>query len=166
MSFRVFGKLLRCLGISAFLWFALPSAGWAQTFGAPIAVGGCATCGPTCQTHHCPPAYKHCYEGAPHIHWTRGCPHPICNPCDLPHWGYFDTCWTPWPFPPQWGHCPTVPPAALVQLNPMVHPQMPLQRAPGMLPQPGGVLPTPSLAPMPQGSPEELTPPRQVERQR
>ena len=166
MSFRVVGKLLRALGASAFLWFAMPTVSWAQQFCAPCAMPSFGTpCAAPCQTHHCPPAYRHCFEGPPHIHWTRGCPRPICNPCDLQHFGYFETCWSPWPFPPNWGHCPTPPPAAFVQLNPMVHPQLPIQRTPGVLPQPGGVTPMPSLSPMqpPNGTPDELQQPRRFD---
>src|SRR5688500_7140033 len=128
MSFGPFGRLLQWIGVSALLWCAMPALAWAQYHNAPSAsfgVPSCVGCAP-CQTHHCPPAFKHCYEGPPHIHWTRGCPHPICNPCDLPHFGYFETCWTPWPFPPTWGHCPTVPPSALVNLNPLVNPNIPV----------------------------------------
>lgn len=159
MSFGRVRKMLGMLGISALLSLAMPALGWAQTNGAVNGsftgafngganVSGlpCATfgvpCGQGCQTHHCPPHYKHCMEGPPRIHWTRGCPHPICNPCDLPHFGYFETCWSPWPFPPNWGHCPTVPPAALVNLNPFVNPNMPA-------PLPSRTTPG---SPMPSGS--------------
>jgi hypothetical protein len=143
MSLRGVAKLLRRFGISALFMLAVPAWSWAQTgegcasgacFGTPF-TGSCGTC---CQTHHCPPAYQHCVEGAPCIHWQCGCPRPICNPCDLPHWGYFDKCWTPWPFPPNWTHCPTPPPAAFVTLNPNIGaPYMPQQQR----------LPTPAVAP-------------------
>lgn len=161
MSFRLVGKSLRCLGVAAFLWFAMPTVSWGQTFGTPTAASNCGTCGPTCQTHHCPPAFKYCYEGAPHIHWRRGCPHPICNPCDLPHWGYYETCWSPWPFPPNWGHCLTPPPAAFVQLNPMVHPQMPMYRTPAQ-PGSGSFLP-PSSVPNGAAPIEDLPQPRRAD---
>ncbi len=157
MSFGVFRKLLSCLGVSAFLWLGLPTAVWAQqgcapcaTFGMPCAVG--------CQTHHCPPAYKHCYEGAPHIHYTRGCPHPICNPCDLPHWGFYETCWTPYPWPANFAHCPTPPPATFVTMHPVANPQMiPPVRTyqPGTTFQTPGVAPPPTF-PMSVGDPEEI----------
>lgn len=168
MSLFVVGSRWKWLGLSAFLWFAMPTSGWAQvyapsmgpTFGAP-----CASCAP-CQTHHCPPAFKHCYEGAPHIHWKRGCPHPICNPCDLPHFGYFETCYSPWPFPPNWGHCPTPVPAAFVTLNPMVHPNAPVPRPGAPIPStttgPGSIY-TPTPMPMPMGPIEDLPQPRRVE---
>lgn len=88
------------------------------------AVGGCSTgnCGTTvsagscysCQKFHCPPHYKHCQEGAPRICFQHGCPKPICDPCTQPNWGYYQTCWTPWPWPPNWNHCPVQPPASAV----------------------------------------------------
>jgi hypothetical protein len=170
MSLRSLGKLLGCVGLSAFLWSALPAWGWAQSFGAPVAASACGSCGPCasfCQSFHCPPAYKHCYEGAPHICWHRGCPHPICNPCDLPHFGYFETCWSPFPFTPTWAHCIVPPPAAFVKLNPMVHPNI----QPRMLPpvgtpaQPKSITPIPPM-PMPMGSSEELNVPRRIENDR
>jgi hypothetical protein len=71
-----------------------------------------------CQRFHCPPGVKHCLEGAPHIHFQRGCPRPICNPCLNPNWGYFEPCWNAWPWPPDFSHCRTLPPAAHVVLNP------------------------------------------------
>jgi len=159
MSFRSIGKMLGCLGLTAFLWSALPTFCWAQQFGTPVAAS-CNSCGTSCQWLHCPPSYKHCYEGAPHIHWHRGCPHPICNPCDLPHFGYFETCWSPWPFPPTWAHCVTPPPASQVVLNPLVHPNI----QPRVLPPAGGnpsMTPMPPMPmPMPTGSVEELPQPR------
>lgn len=165
------GKQLRLLGITALACFVLPTVTSAQQFGIPFGVsmgGSCGpSCGTACQTHHCPPAYKHCYEGAPHIHFRRGCPHPICNPCDLPHFGYFDTCWSPYPFPPSWGHCLTPPPAAFVNLDPYYNPNMPKQRPPVVLPQPGTTVPTPRPMstvpmPMPNGPIEELQAPRRL----
>jgi hypothetical protein len=96
------------------------------TFGYSQGVsGGCSSCGTcntcgqqcnTCQTHHCPPKLEHCMEGEPKIHVKIGCPKPICNPCSQPNWGYYDKCWNPWPYPPNWTHCPNPPPAATVAL--------------------------------------------------
>jgi hypothetical protein len=60
--------------------------------------------------HKCPPRYVHCLEGPPRIKFKCGCPKPICDPCSLDHYGYYQTCWRPWSFPPDWSHCP-VPPA-------------------------------------------------------
>src|SRR5436190_9501187 len=66
-----------------------------------------------CNRDCCPPPYRYVYEGAPCIKFKCGCPKPICDPCHLPHYGYYQTCWGPWPFPPNWDHCPVPPPAAL-----------------------------------------------------
>lgn len=149
MAFGGYRKLLGCVGILAFSWLALPTTLWAQpgcapcaaTFGTPCAVG--------CQTHHCPPPFKYCYEGPPRVHWTRGCPRPICNPCDLPNWGYFETCWSPWPFPPNWAHCPVPPPAAFVTLDPYVGQRQTSQVPPVRTVQPGTVVQTPAVLPTP-----------------
>jgi hypothetical protein len=67
-----------------------------------------------CQKDCCPPYFKYRYEGPPKIKFKHGCPKPICDPCYLPHYGYYQACWAPWPFPPEWTHCPVPPPAALV----------------------------------------------------
>jgi hypothetical protein len=58
-----------------------------------------------CCHQKCPPKFVHCQEGPPCIKWKCGCPKPVCNPCDLPHFGYYRPCWQPWPFPPDWSHC-------------------------------------------------------------
>lgn len=73
------------------------------------------SCG-TCDSYHekCPPPYKHCYEGPPRIHFKHGCPKPVCDPCHLPHYGYFRPCWRKWPWAPNWSHCYCPPPGALV----------------------------------------------------
>jgi hypothetical protein len=76
-------------------------------------VGG--NCGFSCPHHHCPPAYKHCVEGPPHLRFKCGCPLPVCPPdCNTPNWGYYQPCWNPWPWPPDWSHCPVPPPASQV----------------------------------------------------
>ena len=161
MSFGGFRKLLSCLGISAFLWLAMPMSLWAQQSCAPCASFG-TPCAVGCQTHHCPPAFKICSEGPPRLHWTTGCPHPVCNPCDLPHWGFYETCWSPWPFPPNWTHCPVMPPAAMVTLNPYVDPRalppVTVPRSGFGSPQPGATYPMP----MPGGV-DELNTPRRYE---
>jgi hypothetical protein len=38
----------------------------------------------------------------------------VCDPCTLEHFGYYATCWAPWPYPPDWSHCPTPPPGAVL----------------------------------------------------
>jgi hypothetical protein len=144
MSFGTIGRMLRCLAAAAVVGLTVPSWSWAQ------ACASCGTCNtqPYCQTHHCPPAFHHCQEGPPHLCFKCGCPHPVCNPCDLPHWGYFETCWAP--FPVQWldwTHCPTPPPAAFVTLDPLAGrgqnvpaltvPNPQPQRVPSVLPPPG-----------------------------
>jgi hypothetical protein len=30
----------------------------------------------------------------------------VCDPCALPHFGYYQTCWSPWPYPRDFRHCP------------------------------------------------------------
>ena len=42
-----------------------------------------------------------------------------CNQCDLANYGYFPTCWHPWPFPPNYDHCPM--PAMTVFTPPQQH---------------------------------------------
>jgi hypothetical protein len=65
-----------------------------------------------CQRCNCPPPYRHCMERPPRIKFKCACPKPVCPPCELEHWGYYETCWRPWPFPPDWTHCPVPPPSA------------------------------------------------------
>jgi hypothetical protein len=119
--------------------------------------GGCASCGLSLPTtmgnkccHFCCPRYHHCAEGPVRICFHSCCAKPVCNPCDLPHFGYWQKCWNPWPYPPDWSHCPTPPPAAYVKLNPYSH----------YLP---GPTPTPPLNASPrfnQDRDEDLPPPR------
>src|SRR5438128_2608837 len=73
---------------------------------------------PCCPCTHCPPGLDHCMEGRPKIKFKKGCPRPICNPCERPGWGYFQPCWAPWPWPPDWSHCPVPPPASTVVITP------------------------------------------------
>jgi hypothetical protein len=100
-------------------------------FGAALALGlgtarpaqaqGCASCGTgscgtsSCGGHcgfgsnlHCPPPLVHCMERPPHIKWKCVCPRPVCDPCTLEHYGYYQTCWCPWPYPPDLRHCPCI----------------------------------------------------------
>ena len=86
-----------------------------------------------CPCTHCPPGLYHCTEGRPCIKFKKGCPRPICNPCNRPNWGYFQPCWVPWPWPPDWSHCPVQPPAATVVITP-THQQAP-EIAPPVAPQ-------------------------------
>lgn len=115
--------------VAGAVWLASVSSSFAQGFCGTggCSTGGCSTgCstglsfggfGTCCNSHHCPPPLGHCMEGAPKIRVRVGCPKPICNPCAQPGWGYYEACWNPWPFPPDYRHCPTTPPAALVQLS-------------------------------------------------
>jgi hypothetical protein len=48
----------------------------------------------------------------PHIFWHKVCSKPISSPCELEHYGYYPTCWHPWPFPPDYSHCCFPPPGA------------------------------------------------------
>jgi hypothetical protein len=166
MSFGLFRKLLSCLGISALLWLAMPTVGRAQQTCAPCAASFGTPCGAGCQTNHCPPAFRYTVEGPPRIHWHCGCPHPICNPCDLPHWGYYETCWNPYPFPPNWTHCPSPPPAAFVTLNPLVHPNLPTVVTPRNTFGPPQPLPNGPIVLPPGNGLEDLNQPRRYEEKR
>ncbi len=137
MLFRGITKLLGGLGTAAILWLALPMTASGQNFGTP----SCAPC-----REHCPPFLHVFVQGPPRMCWRRACPKPICDPCQLPHWGFYETCWHPWPFPPDWSHCHSAPPAAYVTLDPMVHPNLPQVR-PGLQPQPVPNFPTPTPTP-------------------
>ena len=68
---------------------------------------------PSCKMFCCP-HHKHCTEGGPRICFWCGCGRPIANPCTSPNWGYYQTCWSPWPWGPDWSHCPVQPPASVV----------------------------------------------------
>ena len=110
--------------LSIALWLSGAASAPAQeVFGGYGPGTGCSSCGVAscnsghCQHTHCPPHLSHCMEGAPKICVKIGCPKPICNPCTQPNWGYYETCWSPWPFPPNYNHCPNVPPAATVALS-------------------------------------------------
>src|SRR4051812_2553310 len=70
-----------------------------------------------CFNPHCPKC-KHCFEGPPIIKFKAGCPKPCCDPCSLEHFGYYRTCWAPWPYGPDWGHCAVMPPGAVVPPHP------------------------------------------------
>jgi hypothetical protein len=51
-------------------------------------------------------------EGPPKLKFKKACPKPVCDPCTLPHAGYYEACWNPWPWAPDWSHC-ALPPASL-----------------------------------------------------
>lgn len=146
-----------CLLAQAASAFANPLSGGCATCAAPT-----ASCGPT--KIECPPFYKHYFEGPPKIKFKRGCPRPICDPCHLPHYGYFATCWGPWPFQEDWSHCP-YPVAAQMLPPPAVPPYAP--RVPARLSDrapttPGTEAPKAPSAPMPPVIPE-IPPPRPLD---
>src|SRR5262245_36824157 len=79
----------------------------------PAAYGQWFGLGSSCKCDKCPPPYVHCSEGPPKLKFKHACPKPVCDPCTLPHYGYFQACWRPWLLPPDWSHCPVPPPGAL-----------------------------------------------------
>jgi hypothetical protein len=101
---------------------ALPAAAQAQCG------GGCATCGggggtpagcASPKLEKCPPKFTWISEGKPCIKFKCGCPRPVCDPCKLEHFGYYQACWAPWPYPPDWSHCPYLPPGAALPPPPV-----------------------------------------------
>ena len=97
------------------------------------------SCGGSCGRAPCPPKFHHHFEGQPKLKYKRACPKPVCNPCDLENWGYYQTCWRPWPCPPNWSHCPVPPPGVTEPCPPEGAPV----RSPDMLPSatPGQQMP-------------------------
>ena len=160
MQLATLRRWLTLFSLASLGWLAAGSA-WAQCNSCGRSTTGCSVS--FCQTHHCAPPLRHCQEGPPRIHGSHGCPRPICDPCTMPNWGYSDTCWQPWPFPPDWSHCPTVPPAALVFLNPNAGQQMPLTQPPATFQTPRVANPgaLPRTNPMPT-SDESLRQPRNL----
>lgn len=117
---------------------------------APAAFGGIFY---GCCHEPCPPCYVHCQEGHPRIRIKCGCPKPVCDPCDLEHFGYYPTCWQPWPYPPDWSHCPVPPPGAVFDATAgLAGPGAPMPRSVGgqpermpTLPEAGSSLPPPHV---------------------
>ena len=79
-----------------------------------LAAGNTARAGDGGFFCHCPPPLKWCSESAPSIKFKCGCARPVCDPCSLQHYGYYATCWQPWPYPADYSHCQTPPPGALL----------------------------------------------------
>jgi hypothetical protein len=131
MSLGRFARKLKFLCAPLALLLGLQSAVYGQV--------GCATCPHT----HCPPCVVHCMKGPPKIKWKKGCPLPLCCPCDAPNWGYHQPCWRPWPWPPDWSHCPYPVPAA--QVTPC--PQSALGVQHGATNEVAPTLPTPRTLP-------------------
>jgi hypothetical protein len=118
---RLVGRSLAKVSLAALALLLADGAAGAQEIvgGSPTNCSSCATtsagcAAPCCQFFHCPPALKWCMEGMPRICFRHGCPKPICNPCEAPNWGYYQKCWSPWPWPPDWSHCPVPTPASQV----------------------------------------------------
>jgi hypothetical protein len=132
---------------------------------------GCPTLGcPTgyCPTHlvnirphayskYCPPPLCHCQEGPPHLKIKTGCPKPICDPCNLPHFGYFQPCWRAWPYPPDWSHCPVPPPSTAMDFPP---PPLAVPESSGTMDETPEILRFPPLPPLPIPSSNGTEPPR------
>ncbi len=129
--------------------------------------GGCAPCGvgyANCQGKcgpgkPCPPHFKWWVEGPPRICYKCACPRPVCDPCSLEHFGYYQTCWSPWPYPPDWSHCPT-PPSGAVLPPPPYPPYTPRTPRDPNYPQReyrDGDLPAPTPAPA-KTSPPPISP--------
>lgn len=67
---------------------------------------------------HCPKTVF-CRPKAPCIKYKRVCSKPICPCCLMENFGYYPTCWHPWPFPPNYCHCPVPPTIATAPCSPM-----------------------------------------------
>ncbi len=89
--------------------------GWAAGDGATgsCATGNCATGNCGWWGHCCCPKYCFPLEKAPRIKFKCVCPKPVCEPCDLAGYGYYATCWHPWPYPPNCGYCPAPAPGGM-----------------------------------------------------
>jgi len=67
----------------------------------------------------CPPTYF-CVPNPPKLKYKCVCPKPVCDPCNLEHYGYYPTCWRPWLEQVNYSHCPVPPPTLLA---PHYHPR-------------------------------------------
>jgi hypothetical protein len=86
---------------------------------------------------HCPhcPKTTFCRPKAPCIKYKCLCSKPIC--CGpLEHFGYYPTCWTAWPFPPDYSHCPSPPTAVTAPCAPNGAPNPPPDQLPAPQPLP------------------------------
>ncbi len=126
---------MRYKGMTAFAILLVALAASALTE-ATVSAEGLIHC-PRCR-ETCPPPYCHYQEKAPCIRFKCRCPKPVCGPCELQHWGYYQPCWRPWPFKRDFSHCPCPPPAAFVPETcggtPAVGVETPTN--PGMVPPP------------------------------
>jgi hypothetical protein len=60
-----------------------------------------------------------CKPRQPFVWYRCICPQRVCPCCGLDNFGYYPTCWEPWPYPPNYAHC-HVPPAAAFATPPNV----------------------------------------------
>jgi hypothetical protein len=98
------------------------------------------------------------------MRFHKGCPRPICDPCHLEHYGYYQTCWAPWPFPPDWSHCPVPPPGAVLPA-PAIPPFTPRHRRSDPLErstEDDGTEPGPTPLPSRKKPESELPPPKKM----
>jgi hypothetical protein len=133
--------IARMLGATVIALAVIPSA-FGQT---------CTTCASLPPTNHCPPKFWHWEEGPPKLKFKHACPKPICDPCTLPHAGYYETCWNAWPWAPDWSHC-IMPPTALTHEGVPADAVVPTYtpRAPSSLPPTNE--PPPAAKPTGQGN--------------
>ncbi|MBY0227770.1 MAG: hypothetical protein K2W96_00680 [Gemmataceae bacterium] len=95
-------RSLKRAPLLAGLWLAAQAGlAWADP-GAAGSCGAYGSCGPKIP---CPPKFCHVFEDGPKIKFKRGCPRPLCDPCNLERYGYYQTCWSPWPYANEWAHC-------------------------------------------------------------
>lgn len=119
---------------------------------------GCAPCAAGCKMR-CPPPHCHYSEGPPNLKFKKACPRPVCDPCNLEHYGYYATCWQPWAFDANYSHC--VAPHTGTMLPPPASPPY----APRMIPPPPTVIPDRGRdeAETPRRPAESLPPPRKFD---
>jgi hypothetical protein len=118
MSIKHWLRKLKTASSTLVLLLAWAPSSFAQQacLGQPCCAPADCSCKPGCNVWNCPPPYKYCMESPPCICVICACPKPVCCPADAPNWGYFQTCWRPYPWGPNWSHCYGVPPAAQVAL--------------------------------------------------
>jgi len=59
----------------------------------------------------CCPHFSYPYTKPPCIHYKCHCNQKcICDPCNLPNYGYYPVCWRPWGLEVDYSHCPVPPP--------------------------------------------------------
>jgi hypothetical protein len=120
-------RVFRALVGPPALWLA------AASLALPARAGDnyCCGCGPGI----CCPVTTFCRIRPPCIKWKCVCPKPVCDPCNLDHYGYYPTCWHAWPFPPDYSCC-RLPPNGVVADQLLGQPEPMLTNAPNELPVP------------------------------